>query len=110
MDVHVPQVIYCQFSQLQNVWQFFFYSFQFLVALAIALLTLYLSQGASDYYSGIAEKQIALNLQLYGKTTVFYGGDKSGTESFKKMQEHYQALVETQKSVATRADSVPDGK
>lgn len=84
--------------------------FQFLVALAVTVLTLYLSQGASDYYTGAVEKQIALNLQLYGKTTVFYSGANSNTELFNKMQENYQKLIENQRSNATKTGSVSDGK
>lgn len=81
-----------------------------MVAVGIIILTLYLSQGASDYYRDAAEKQIALNLQLYGTSTVFYNGGDSDKELFKKMQERYGNLVQNHKSISVKTNSVTDGK
>jgi hypothetical protein len=62
------------------------------VTISIFLLAMWLGM-AGNVYSNNEDQQINLSLHLYGKTKVYYGGNKSSDYAVLKMREFYREAV-----------------
>jgi hypothetical protein len=62
------------------------------VAISIFLLAMWLGK-AGNVYNNNNDPQLNLSLHVYGKTRVYYGGNKSSDTKVLKMREFYSEAV-----------------